>query len=62
MKPDPKEEITVLSLREMPKDLIAKLKAAAALEHASLRDYIAVLLQHHVADLEKKGLLPKAKS
>jgi hypothetical protein len=61
MKPDPKEEITVLSLREMPKDLIAKLKAAAALEHASLRDYIAALLQHHVADLEKKGLLPKGK-
>ena len=61
MKPDPKEEITVLSLRDMPKDLIAKLKAAAALEHASLRDYIAALLQHHVADLEKKGLLPKGK-
>jgi hypothetical protein len=61
MKPDPKEEITVLSLREMPKDLIAKLKAAAALEQASLRDYIAVLLQHHVAELEKKGLLPKGK-
>jgi plasmid stability protein len=62
MKPDIKEEITVLNLRDMPKDLIAKLKAAAALEHASLKDYVTALLQHHVADLEKKGLLPKGKN
>ena len=61
MKPDTKEEITVLNLRGMPKDLIAKLKAAAALEHASLKNYITALLQHHVTDLEKKGLLPKGK-
>jgi len=30
MKSDHKEEMTVLNLRDMPKDLIAKLKAAAA--------------------------------
>jgi predicted HicB family RNase H-like nuclease len=61
MKSDTKEERTVLNLRGMPKDLIAKLKAAAALEHLSLKNYVAALLQHHVADLEKKGLLPKGK-
>lgn len=53
--------ITVLNLRDMSKDLVAKLKAAAALEHTSLRSYIATLLQRHVEDLEKKGLLPKGK-
>ncbi|TMQ29244.1 MAG: hypothetical protein E6K65_09990 [Nitrospirae bacterium] len=60
-KPDMKEETTVLNLRDMPKDLIAKLKAVAALEHTSLKDYVTGLLEHHVADLEKKGLLPKGK-
>ena len=61
MKPDMKEETTVLNLRGMPKDLIAKLKAVAALEHASLKDYVTIILKHHVNDLEKKGLLPKSK-
>ena len=61
MKPDTKEETTVLNLRGMPRDLIAKLKAAAALEHASLKDYITARLHAHVTDLEKKGDLPKGK-
>jgi hypothetical protein len=61
MKPDMKEDTTVLNLRNMPKNIIAKLKAAAALEQTSLTHYVTALLQHHVADLEKKGLLPKGK-
>ena len=61
MKPDAKEETTVLNLRDMPRGLVAKLKAAAALEQASLKDYLTALLQAHVTDLEKKGHLPKGK-
>ena len=61
MKADPKAELTVLNLRDMPKDLIAKIKAAAALEHASLKEYVTKILYQHVAELEKKGLLPKGK-
>jgi len=61
VKPDPKTELTVLNLRDMPKDLIAKVKAAAALEHASLKEYVTNILDHHVTELEKKGLLPKGK-
>ena len=61
MKPDPKAELTVLNLREMPKNLIAKVKAAAALEHTSLKDYVTIILDNHVNELEKKGLLPKGK-
>ena len=61
MKTDPKAELTVLNLRDMPKDLIAKVKAAAALEHASLKEYVTRILGNHVNDLEKKGLLPKGK-
>ena len=61
MKPDTKEETMVLNLRGVPKDLIAKLKAVAALDHASLKDYVTIVLQHHIGDLEKKGLLPRGK-
>lgn len=61
MKPDPKTGTTVLNLRDMPKDLIAKIKAAAALEHASLKEYVTRILDQHVSELEKKGLLPKGK-
>ena len=45
----------------MPKDLIAKVKAAAAPEHAPLNEYVTRILNHHVTELEKKGLLPKGK-
>ena len=61
MKVDPKSELTVLNLRDMPKDLIAKVKAAAALEHASLKEYVTKILDQHVTELAKKGLLPKGK-
>ena len=61
MRPDPKTDVTVLNLRDMPKDLIAKIKAAAALEHASLKEYVTKILVQHVTDLEKKGQLPKGK-
>ncbi|HET9845250.1 MAG TPA: hypothetical protein VFQ02_05840 [Nitrospira sp.] len=57
-KPD---DVTVLNLRNMSKDLVGKLKAAAALQHKSLTAYVGDLLQDHVQDLEKKGLLPKGK-
>ena len=61
MKTDPKAELTVLNLRDMPRDVIAKIKAAAALERASLKEYVAKILDQHVTELEKKGLLPKGK-
>jgi predicted HicB family RNase H-like nuclease len=57
----PTIELTVLNLRGMPKDVVAKLKAAAALQHKSLTSYVSDLLQERVQDLEKKGLLPKGK-
>lgn len=45
----------------MPKDSIPKVKAAAALELASLKKYGTRILNHHVTELEKDGLLPKGK-
>ncbi len=56
-----KRETTVLNLRDMPLSLMAKVKAAAAFEHTSLKRYITDLLQAHVEELERKGTLPKGK-
>ena len=61
MEPD-KGQMTVLNLRDMPRELIAKLKAVAALDGASLKDYVTGILRQHVHDLEKKGQIPKGKS
>lgn len=61
MKLDPKSELTVLNLRDMPRDVIANIKAAAALEQASLKEYVANILDQHVTELKKKGILPKGK-
>jgi hypothetical protein len=52
----------VLYLRNVPDDLLHKLKAAAALSGGqSIQKYVVQLLIDHVADLERKGQLPKGK-
>ena len=56
-----KPPTTTVNLREIPKDLVNKLKAAAALDGASLKDYVIALFQERVTELEKKGQLPKGK-
>jgi hypothetical protein len=55
------DDTTVLNLRDMPRDLVASVKAAAAFAHKPLKAYIADLLRRHVEDLERKGVLPKSK-
>ena len=59
--PRPDDSAAVLFVRGMPRDLLAKLKAAAALQQMSLGDYIKDMCVEHVQELEKKGLLPKGK-
>ena len=50
----------VLYLRNVPNDLVSKLKAAAALSGGqSIQEYVVQLLLDHVAELERKGQLPK---
>ncbi|HXT67425.1 MAG TPA: hypothetical protein VN657_11605 [Nitrospiraceae bacterium] len=56
------EDAAVLFVRGMPRDLLAKLKAAAALNQKTLGDYIKDMCEEHVQEQEKKGLLPKGKS
>lgn len=54
-------EYTVLNLRDMPIDLVANLKAAAALGHTSMKGYVIGILEAHVEDLQKRGSLPKGR-
>lgn len=61
MPPMPAPPLKVLYIRDVPADLSKKLKGAAALQGRSLQDYVILVLQAHVADLERKGALPKAK-
>jgi predicted DNA-binding protein len=56
-----KDDTTVLFIRGMPREMVARLKAAATLNQQTLGDYLRELFRDHLQDLEKKGLLPKGK-
>lgn len=55
------DKTKILYVRGVPIEVAQKLKAAAALSGESLQVYIAKALAAHVADLERKGHLPKGK-
>lgn len=57
----PDDDAAVLFVRGMPRDLPAKLRAAAALQQKTLGEYIQEMCEGHVQDLERKGILPKGK-
>ena len=59
--PRPDEDAAILFVRGMPRDLLAKLKGAAALQQKTLGEYIQEMCEAHVQELEKKRLLPKGK-
>jgi hypothetical protein len=50
------EDAAVLFVRGMLRDLLAKLKAAAALQQKTLGEYIQEMCTDHVQELEKKGV------
>ncbi len=50
-----------LNFRNTPIELIQQLKVAAAIHHSTLKDYCLGLLQHHVEDLKREGVLLKGK-
>jgi hypothetical protein len=55
---DPKDT-TVLFVRGIPIGLSRKVRAAAALAGVGVPGYVIELLQKHVEELERKGMLPK---
>ena len=54
-------EETVLFVRGIPRDLLARMKAAAALHHQTLGGYVRSIFEDHLEELERKGQLPKSR-
>jgi len=47
--------------RDIPRDLMVKMKIAAAVQRKSVKHLLIELSKSHLEELEKKGLLPKGK-
>jgi hypothetical protein len=50
-----------LNIRGIPKDLIFRMKMAAAAERRTVKGFLLALAEERIQELEKKGLLPKGK-
>ena len=57
----PPPELGALNLRDIPKDLLFKLKMAAAADHRTVKGFILQLIEERIHEMEKKGVLPKGK-
>ena len=50
-----------LNVRDIPRETLFRLKMAAAAEHKTVKDLVLELVTEKIQELERKGLLPKAK-
>ena len=48
-------------VKDVPRDLMHRVKIAAAVQRKTLKQLLFDLVEVHLAELEKKGLLPKGK-
>ena len=54
---------TVVYVRDVPRDVFQKLKGAAALQgYRSVNAYLLDHLKAHVAELERRGILPRGRT
>jgi len=49
------------NFRDIPRDLMRKVKMAAAHEGKSVKDFLIELAEAKIQDLERKGILPRGK-
>ncbi len=50
-----------INIRDVPREMLVKMKMAAALERRTLKGFLLALAEERIQDLERKGLLPKGK-
>jgi hypothetical protein len=50
-----------LNIRGVPKEIVYRLKMAAAAEHRSVKGFLLALIEERIQELERKGILPKGK-
>jgi hypothetical protein len=57
----PPEGTGAWNFREIPRDLMRKVKMAAAHEGKTVKDFLIELANSRIQELERKGILPKGK-
>ena len=55
------KDVGALNLRDVPKDLLYRVKLAAAVERRTVKGFLLALAEGRIQELEKNGLLPKGK-
>jgi hypothetical protein len=55
------QETGAWNFRDIPRNLMRKVKMAAAHEGKTVKDFLIELAQSKLEELERKGILPKAK-
>jgi hypothetical protein len=61
MARDTPEGTGAWNFREIPRELMRKVKMAAAHEGKSVKDLLIELAEARIQELERKGILPRAK-
>jgi len=50
-----------INIRGVPKELVYRLKMAAAAEHRNVKGFLLALADERIQELERKGILPKGR-
>ena len=58
---DPDREPGTWIFKSIPRELMKRAKMGAAAQETTVKDMVLKLVEAHLADLEKKGVLPKGK-
>ena len=61
MARQPAEDKGAWNFRDIPRGLMQRVKMAAAYEGKTVKQWLMDLSQERLAELEKKGILPKRK-
>ena len=57
----PPEGTGAWNFRDIPRDLLRKVKMAAAHEGKTVKEFLIELAEARIQELERKGILPKGK-
>ncbi len=59
---EPKEQASgAWVIRDIPRETMHRTKIAAAIERKPMKQFLLDLVEAHLQEMEKKGLLPKGK-
>ncbi len=57
----PAEDKGAWNFRDIPRGLMQRVKMAAAYEHKTVKQFLIDLARARLAEMERKGILPKGK-